>query len=171
MRARARSLIRSHCCSRAHFSRISFLYHFISFHFISVHFLFLFSLWIVSHFLRFLFPFSQLNALHRDAHSFTYVTFYYISFIFVPLGLDENVVSPVHHRSSSIFFLFFGLVFISFSLWVCVGLSFLVCFSLSVCVCLLVFSWSLPAAGFKIEYNLDTDLSNSFVMYSCLPFG
>lgn len=65
--------------------------------------------------------FSSMCPSHRaDAHSFTYVTFYYISFIFVPLGLDEIVVAWAPSLELDLFFLFFLfgiiLIFIAFSL-------------------------------------------------------
>lgn len=68
----------------------------ISFHFSS------FSLFFVSHFFV---PFCSIwDVVHRDAHSFTYVTFYYISFIFVPLGLDEIVVAWAPSLKLDLFF-------------------------------------------------------------------
>lgn len=63
-----------------------------------------------------------------DAHSFTYVTFYYISFIFVPLGLNEMVVACAfhlfsHHSESPLL--------LSLSLSQCVAYVFLVLVSFS----------------------------------------
>lgn len=110
-------------------------------------------------------------AVHRDAaHSFTYVTFYYISFIFVPLAHKTNskslspVVCSISILRRSILPLFLR-SFLSSIMPVFPELAHSHSHSLV--------TINQPVSEEEeLKHNPDTDFYPiRLVMYSCLPFG